>query len=91
MFNKACARAKARPTTLRGHRAHQPGDPAGKGCGLPVRAWRGVSVTWGVLFVLVNLINLMLQLASRDEPKTTPDWIDSMKASLSDFAELREH
>ena len=50
----------------------------------------GVSVTWGVLFVLANLINLMLQLASRDEPKTTPDWIDSMKASLSDFAELPE-
>ena len=41
--------------------------------------------------VLFGLVNLMLQLASRDEPKTTPDWIDSMKASLSDFAELREH
>ena len=62
------------------------------------RVWNGTvslafvltiaAVAWGVLFVLVNL---MLQLASRDEPKTTPDWIDSMKASLSDFAELREH
>jgi len=44
-------------------------------------------VAWMVLFVLVNV---MLSLASRDAPKPQPDWIDSMKASLSDFADLRE-
>ncbi len=49
----------------------------------------GVAATaWVLLLVLVNF---MLKLASRDEPKPTPDWIDSMKASLSDFADLREH
>lgn len=45
------------------------------------------AAAWLLLFALVNL---MLKLASRDEPKPTPDWIDSMKASLSDFADLRE-
>ncbi len=61
------------------------------------RIWNG---TVGLLFVLgvaatawvllLVLVNFMLKLASRDEPKPTPDWIDSMKASLSDFADLRE-
>ncbi len=45
------------------------------------------AAAWLTLFVVVNL---MLKLAARDEPKPTPDWIDSMKASLSDFADLRE-
>ena len=40
---------------------------------------------WLVVFLLVNAL---LKLASRDEPKAQPDWIDSMKASLSDFADL---
>lgn len=44
------------------------------------------AVAWLILFLLVNA---MLSLASRDEPKPQPDWIDSMKASLSDFADLR--
>jgi hypothetical protein len=42
---------------------------------------------WAVLFVAVNVV---LLFASRDEPKLQPDWIDSMKASLSDFAELTD-
>lgn len=41
---------------------------------------------WLVAFVLVNAV---LKLASRDAPKPQPDWIDSMKASLSDFSDLR--
>ncbi len=49
----------------------------------------GVSlVVWAVLFVAVLGV---LKLASRDEPKSSPDWIDSMKASLSDFASLNQH
>jgi NADH:ubiquinone oxidoreductase subunit K len=43
---------------------------------------------WAIVFALVNIL---LTLASRDAPKAKPDWIDSMKASLSDFADLREH
>jgi hypothetical protein len=43
---------------------------------------------WAIVFALVNVL---LTLASRDAPKAKPDWIDSMKASLSDFADLREH
>lgn len=43
------------------------------------------AAAWLVVFLLVNA---MLTVASRDEPKAQPDWIDSMKASLSDFADL---
>jgi hypothetical protein len=46
------------------------------------------AATWLVVFLMVNVL---LKVASRDEPKPKPDWIDSMKASLSDFANLREH
>ena len=46
------------------------------------------AVAWLVVFLLVNAL---LKLASRDAPKPQPDWIDSMKASLSDFADLRPH
>lgn len=42
---------------------------------------------WAVVFMLVNGV---LLLASRDAPKERPDWIDSVKASLSDFAELSD-
>ena len=62
------------------------------------RTWNGTvslgyvltvaALVWLSVFVLVHLL---LSLASRDEPKPTPDWIDSMKASLSDFAALRDH
>jgi hypothetical protein len=62
------------------------------------RVWNGTvsigfvleiaALAWFTVFLLVNVL---LKLASRDEPKTKPDWIDSMKASLSDFASLREH
>jgi hypothetical protein len=41
--------------------------------------------SWLLLFTMVNSV---LMLASRDEPKEQPDWIDSVKAKLSDFAEL---
>lgn len=44
------------------------------------------AAAWLMLFLLVNAL---LTFASRDEPKQQPDWIDSMKASLSDFADLR--
>jgi hypothetical protein len=40
---------------------------------------------WAVLWLAVNIV---LFLASRDAPKAKPDWIDSVKASLSDFAAL---
>jgi hypothetical protein len=43
---------------------------------------------WAIVFALVNAL---LTLSSRDAPKAQPDWIDSMKASLSDFADLREN
>ena len=59
------------------------------------RVWNGTvsiayvltvaAVIWLAVFAAVNLL---LSLASRDEPKHEPDWIDSMKASLSDFAGL---
>jgi hypothetical protein len=61
------------------------------------RVWNGTvsllfvleiaAAAWLLLFVAVNLT---LKFAARDEPKSTPDWIDSMKISLSNFAELRE-
>lgn len=44
-------------------------------------------VAWAVVFCLANAL---LGLASRDTPRQRPDWIDSMKASLSDFSELRD-
>jgi len=46
------------------------------------------ALAWLLLFLTVNAL---LKLASRDAPKPQPDWIDSMKASLSDFADLRPH
>lgn len=45
------------------------------------------AVCWALFFAVVNA---MLSIASRDEPKPQPDWIDSMKASLSDFSDLRK-
>lgn len=41
---------------------------------------------WITLFLLVNAV---LKLAARDAPKPQPDWIDSMKASLNGFSDLR--
>lgn len=62
------------------------------------RVWNGtvsigfvltVALTaWVTVFLLVNVL---LKVASRDEPKPKPDWIDSIKSSLSDFAALKEH
>jgi hypothetical protein len=61
------------------------------------RVWNGTvslafvltiaALAWMVVFLLVNIL---LTLASRDAPKPKPDWIDSMKTTLSDFADLRE-
>ncbi|MEY4883946.1 MAG: hypothetical protein RIS34_1800 [Pseudomonadota bacterium] len=61
------------------------------------RAWNNtVSMTyvvsiavlaWAIIFLMVNAVLLM---ASRDAPKERPDWIDSVKASLSDFAVLSD-
>jgi hypothetical protein len=42
---------------------------------------------WAVVFMVVNGV---LLLASRDAPKERPDWIDSVKATLSDYAELSD-
>lgn len=62
------------------------------------RPWNGtVSIDFVlcvalVAWVLVCLaILLVLKLASRDAPKSSPDWIDSMKTSLSDFAGLHSN
>ena len=62
------------------------------------RVWNGTvsigfvltvaSAAWFTIFLLVNVL---LKVASRDEPKPKPDWIDSMKSTLSDFAALKEH
>ncbi|MDM7948354.1 hypothetical protein [Hydrogenophaga sp.] len=43
-------------------------------------------VVRGGIFLLI----ILLMLASREEPKSKPDWIDSMKATLSDLADLSE-
>lgn len=62
------------------------------------RVWNGtvsieyvLTVAATVWLIVYFLVNVLLKVASRDEPKPKPDWIDSMKASLSDFANLREH
>jgi hypothetical protein len=55
-----------------------------------VSVWFVLSIAvaaWAVVFVAVNGV---LLLASRDAPKERPDWIDSVKATLSDFAELSD-
>jgi hypothetical protein len=66
-------------------------------------AFLGVASIWdstvGLAFVLtvalacwvalLAVVNAILALASRDRPKPQPDWIDPMKTSLSDFADLR--
>lgn len=44
-------------------------------------------LTWLIFFAAVNGV---LLLASRDAPKEQPDWIDSVKATITDFTELRE-
>lgn len=62
------------------------------------RVWNGTVSVGFVLGVAMTawltvllLVNILLKLASRDEPKSKPDWIDLMKASLSDFTSLREN
>ena len=62
------------------------------------RVWNGtvsieyvLTVAATAWLIVYFLVNVLLKVASRDEPKPKPDWIDSMKASLSDFANLREH
>ncbi|QHE84649.1 hypothetical protein [Hydrogenophaga sp. BPS33] len=61
------------------------------------RVWNGtvalefvLLVALTVWLVMFTLVNALLVLASRDEPTTRRDWIDSFKASLSDFSELRD-
>jgi hypothetical protein len=48
-----------------------------------------LSVALAVWITLFLLVNTVLKLAARDAPKPQPDWIDFMKASLSDFSDLR--
>lgn len=61
------------------------------------RHWNGTVSLGHVLMVALvagvavfTVVNVLLALASRDTPKARPDWIDSLKASLSDFSELRD-
>ena len=62
------------------------------------RVWNGtvsigfvLTVALAAWFTVFLLVNVLLKVASRDEPKPKPDWIDSMKSTLSDFAALKEH
>lgn len=62
------------------------------------RVWNGtvsmgyvLSVAMALWLVAFLLVNAVLKFAARDAPKPQPDWIDSMKASLSDFSDLRSH
>ena len=62
------------------------------------RVWNGtvsigfvLTVATAAWFTIFLLVNVLLKVASRDEPKPKPDWIDSMKSTLSDFAALKEH
>lgn len=62
------------------------------------RIWNGsvpigfvLAVALAVWVAMCLAILAVLKLASRDAPMANPDWIDSVKASLSDFAGLREH
>lgn len=63
------------------------------------RAWNNTVSIGFVLLVAVlvwvvffGLINGVLVMAARDEPKSKRDWIDSIKGRLSDFAALdRSH
>ena len=62
------------------------------------RVWNGtvsigfvLTVALAAWFTIFLLVNVLLKVASRDEPKPKPDWIDSMKSTLSDFAALKEH
>ena len=44
-----------------------------------------------VLFMIATIVTwLALRFAARDEPQQQPDWIDSMKARLSDRMPLGE-
>ena len=61
------------------------------------RIWNGtVSLGFVLLVALMAwavtglMAHVLLVVASRDAPKVRPDWIDSMKASISDFSDLRE-
>jgi len=44
-------------------------------------------VAWALTYAMAHVL---LVVASRDAPRVRPDWIDSMKASISDFSDLRE-
>ena len=43
------------------------------------------AMIWTLAFLVVNAV---LKFASRDTPKPQPDWIDTMKNSLSNFSDL---
>ncbi|MDO9435679.1 hypothetical protein [Hydrogenophaga sp.] len=44
-------------------------------------------MVWAVTLLMAHVL---LVVASRDAPQVRPDWIDSMKASISDFSALRD-
>ncbi len=60
------------------------------------RIWNGtvplifvLSVAAIVWLVLLISVFATLYLLSRDAPRAQPDWVDSMKSTLSDFSRLR--
>jgi hypothetical protein len=62
------------------------------------RVWNNTVSIWFVLTIAVAVwmiafvaVNSVLFLASRDAPMPEPDWIDSVKARVSDFTELSAH
>jgi hypothetical protein len=62
------------------------------------RVWNGTvsigfvlgmaALVWEVLFVMVNL---MLFMYSRDKPRRRPDWVDALKAAMSNLLNLQGH
>ena len=50
-----------------------------------------LAVAAGCYAVAFLLVNILLKLASRDAPKPNPDWMDSLKATLSDLSDYPKH
>ena len=59
------------------------------------RAWNSIASLWFVLgiaalvwTVVFSIVNLVLLMASRDAPKSNPDWVDLTISTVSDLARL---
>jgi hypothetical protein len=55
-----------------------------------VSPWFVLAVDMVVWLVMYMSVNAVLLLASRDEPKAQPDWIDAVKSSWSDLGSLNK-